>query len=168
MTLEQRRKLTSLSLPSVICVFANLQISSTLIVLPSMRKSWHTVIKAMEERPAKRQRVDYSNTGTEDTNSYRRAVIDVLVTHYDRIRSELKGTMESFASKMYSKGFISSHFMDFASIFEQFKAGFELCGSILEIQQRYKCFTDILLDLGRPVGVVGKEIEEILSNLTGK
>ena len=58
--------------------------------------------------------------------------------------------------------------MEFSSIFEQFKTGFESCRSILEIQQRYKCFIDILLDIGGPVEVVGNEIEEKLSNLTSK
>ena len=133
-----------------------------------MRRSWHTLDFAMDERPAKRQRVDYSNSVTEDINSYRRAVIDVFVIYYDRIRSGLEGTMESFASKMYSNQLISSQFMEFSRILEQFKAGFESCGSILEIQQRYKCFTDILLDLSGPVGVAGKEIEEKLSKLIGK
>ena len=109
-----------------------------------------------------------SNTETEDITSYRRAVIDVFVSYYDRIRSVLEGNMVSFASRAYSAHFISSLNMEFASIFELFKTGFESCRSISEIQQRYKCFIDILLDIGGPVGVVGKEIEEKLSNLTGK
>ena len=75
--------------------------------------------------------------------------------------------MEDFASKAYSMRLISSLLIEFASIFEQFKTGFESCGSISEIQQRYKCFIDILLDFGGPVGDAGKEIEEKLSNLTG-
>ena len=103
-----------------------------------------------------------------DIKSYRRAVIDVFVSYYDRIRSVLKGNMEDFASKAYSTRLISSLLIEFASIFEQFKTGFESCGSISEIQQRYKCFTDILLDFGGPVGDTGKEIEEKLSNLTGR
>ena len=122
----------------------------------------------MDERPAKRRKVDYSNVETEDITSYRRAVINVFVSHYDRIRSVLKGNMEDFASKALSAHFISSQLMEFLSIFEQFKTGFELCRSILEIQQRYKCFIDILLDIGGPVGDTGKEIEEELTNLTGK
>ena len=109
-----------------------------------------------------------SNTVTEDITSYRRAVIDVFVSHYDSTRSVLKGSMEDFASKALLAHFTSSQLMEFASIFEQFTAGFESCGSISEIQQRYKCFIDILLDIGGPVEVVGKEIEEILLNLTGK
>ena len=118
----------------------------------------------MEERPAKRQRIYCP----EDINSYRRAVIDVFISYYDTIRSLLEGKMESFAGKTYSNQLISSQFMEFARIFEQFKTGFELCRSSLEIQQRYKCFTDILLDIGGPVGVAGKEIEKKLSNLIGK
>ena len=108
-----------------------------------------------------------SNTQTMDITSYRRAVIDVFVSHYDRIRSVLKGNMEDFASKALSAHFISSQLMEFPSIFEQFKTGFELCRSISEIQQQYKRFIDILLDIGGPVGVIGKEIEEELANLTG-
>ena len=103
-----------------------------------------------------------------ETNSYRRAVIDVFILHYDRIRYVLKGNMEDFVSRVYAAHLISSQNMEFVNIFEQFKTGFKSCRSILEIQQRYKCFIDILLDIGGPVEVVGKEIEEKLSNLTGK
>ena len=109
-----------------------------------------------------------SNTETEDIKSYRRAVVDVFVSYYDRIYSVLEGSMVSFAGRAYAVHFISSQNMEFASIFEQFKTGFESCRSISEIQQRYKCFIDILLDIGGPVGGTGKEIEEKLSNLTGK
>ena len=122
----------------------------------------------MDDRPTKKRKIDYFNAGTVDITSYRRAVIDVFVSHYDRLRSVLKGNMEDFASKAYSKQLISSLLMEFPSIFEQFKTGFESCRSISEIQQRYKCFIDILLDIGGPVGDTGKEIEEKLSNLTGK
>ena len=123
---------------------------------------------AMDERPAKRRKVDYSNVETGDINGYRRAVINVFVSHYDRIRSVLKGNMEDFASKALSAHFISSQLMEFLSIFKQFKTGFELCRSISEIQQQYECFIDILLDIGGLVEVAGREIEEELTNLTGK
>ena len=73
-----------------------------------------------------------------------------------------------FAIKAFAAHFTSSLNMEFASIFEQFKTGFESCRSISEIQQRYKRFIDILLDIGGPVGDTGKEIEEKLSHLTGK
>ena len=106
-----------------------------------------------------------SNTETEDITSYRRAVIDIFVSYYDRICNTLKGNMEDFASRAYSKKLISSQLMEFSSIFEQFKARLMLCRSHLEIQQHCKCLTDILLDLGGPVSGVGKQIEE---NLTGK
>ena len=109
-----------------------------------------------------------SNTEAGDITSYRRAVIDVFVSYYDRIRTVQKGSMEDFTSKAYAAHFISSLNMEFAGIFEQFKTGFESCESISEIQQRYKRFIDILLDLDGPVEVVGKEIEEKLSKLTGK
>ena len=109
-----------------------------------------------------------ANAETEDINGYRRAVIDVFVSYYDRIRLVLKGSMEDFASKALSAHLISSQNMEFANIFEQFKTGFESCRSISDIQQRYKCFIDILLDIGGPVGDTGKEIKEELTNLTGK
>ena len=127
-----------------------------------------TKVTAMDERPAKRSKVDHSNVGTEDITSYRRDVIDVFVSYYDRICTVLEENMLSFTSKVYSAKLISSHTMEFLSIFKQFKAGFKSCRSISEIQQRYKCFIDILLDIGGPVGDTGKEIEEELANLTGK
>ena len=108
-----------------------------------------------------------SNVETVDITNYRRSVIDVFISYFDRIRSALEGNMVSFASKAYSAHFIPSQDMEFASIFEQFKTGFESCRSVSEIQQRYKHFIDILLDIGGPVGVVAKEIKE-LANLTGK
>ena len=109
-----------------------------------------------------------ANTETEDITSYRRDVTDVFILYYNRIHSVLKGSMEDFTSRAYSAHFISSQNMEVANIFEQFKTGFESCRSILEIQQRYKCFIDILLDIGGPVEDTGKEIEEKLSSLTGK
>ena len=96
------------------------------------------------------------------------SVIDVFVSYSYKIHSELKAIMVDFVGRAYSAKFISSQDMEFASIFEQFKTGFESCRSISEIQQRYKCFIDILLDIGGPVGDTGKEIEEKLSNLTCK
>ena len=123
---------------------------------------------ATGKKNTKRRKVDYTNVGTENITSYRRDVVDVFVSHYDRIRSVLKENMVSFVSKVYEAHFISSLITEFPSIFEQFKTGFESCRSILEIQQRYKCFIDILLDIGGPVGDTGKEIEEELTNLTGK
>ena len=109
-----------------------------------------------------------SNTETENVTSYRRAVINIFISYCDRIRSLLERNMVSFGSKVYSAHFISSQNMEFPSIFKQFKTGFESCRSILEIQQRYKCFIDILLDIGGPVGDTGKKIKEELANLTGK
>ena len=109
-----------------------------------------------------------SNTETEYITSYRRAVVDVFISYYDRTRSLLEENMVSFASKAFSAHFIPKVDMEFAGIFKQFENGFESCRSISEIQQRYKCFIDILLDIGGPVGDAAKEIKEKLSNLTGK
>ena len=109
-----------------------------------------------------------TNTETVDITGYRRAVVDVFVLYYDRTRSLLEENMVSFASKVYEAHFISSLNTEFPSIFEQFKTGFKSCRSISEIQQRYKRFIDILLDIGGPVGDIGKEIENRLSHLTGK
>ena len=123
---------------------------------------------AMNEIPTKRRKVDYSNVGTEDINSYRRAVVGVFISHSYKIQAEVKAIVMDFAGRAFAARFTSSQNMEFASIFEQFKTGFESCRSILEIQQRYQRFIDILLDIGGPVGVTGKEIEEELTNLTGK
>ena len=123
---------------------------------------------AMNEIPTKRRKVDYSNVGIEDINSYRRAVVNVFVSYSYKIQAEVKGIMADFAGRAFAAHFIPSQDMEFTSIFEQFKTGFESCRSISEIQQRYKCFIDILLDIGGPVGDIGKEVEEKLSNLTGK
>ena len=109
-----------------------------------------------------------SNAETVDITSYRRAVVDVFVSYYDKICNVLKGNIEDFAGRAFAAHFIASLNMEFATIFEQFRTGFETCRSISEIQQRYKCFIDILLDIGGPVEVVGKELEEKLSYLTGK
>ena len=109
-----------------------------------------------------------ANTETMDITSYRRAVVDVFISYYYEIHSKLKGIMADFAGRAYAAHFIPSQDMELASIFEQFKTGFESCRSISEIQQRYKCFIDILLDIGGPVGDTGKEIEKKLSHLTGK
>ena len=109
-----------------------------------------------------------SNTETVDINGYRRAVVDVFVSYSYEIHSKLKAIMVDFAGRAYAAHFIPSQDMEFASIFEQFKTGFESCRSISEIQQRYKCFIDILHDISGPVGDTGKEIEGKLSNLTGK
>ena len=109
-----------------------------------------------------------ANAETENITSYRRAVIDVFVSYYDRIRLVLKGNMEDFASKALSAHFISSLNMEFGSIFEQLKTGFESCESILEIQHRHERFIDILLDIGGPVEDTGNKIKEELTNLTGK
>ena len=43
-----------------------------------------------------------------------------------------------------------------------------MCNKIVKIQQQYKCFIDILLDIGRPVEDTGNEIKEKLVKLTGK
>ena len=109
-----------------------------------------------------------SNTETVDITSYRRAVVDVFVSHYDSTRSLLEQNMVSFTSKAYEAHFISSLNTEFTSIFNQFKTGFESCRSISEIQQRYKRFVNILLDIGGSVAGVGNEIKEELANLTGK
>ena len=135
---------------------------------PTKKPRDETNETAMNEIPTKRRKVDYSNVGIEDVNSYRRAVVGVFISYYDRIRTVLEENMVSFDSKVYSKQLISSQNMDFVSIFKQFKTGFESCRNISEIQQRYKCFIDILRDIGGPVEDTGKEIEEKLSNLTGK
>ena len=135
---------------------------------PAKRPGHESNNTTTDKENTKRRKVEYSNVETEDITSYRRDVIDVFVSYYDRIQSVLEGNMVSFTGKAYAVQLISSLNMQFPSIFEQFKTGFELCESISEIQQRYKCFIDILLDIGGPVGDTGKEIKKTLSNLSGK
>ena len=103
---------------------------------------------------------------TDDIKSYRRDVIGVFNSYYATLSSVVQGkTLKSFAEQAYSEELIFSLVTDFWNIFEQFKARLMLCRTHLEIQKRCKCLTDILLDLGGSVSVVGKQIEE---NLAGK
>ena len=102
--------------------------------------------------------------------SYRRAVINVFTSHYAGLSSSVEGTMDSFASKAYSVGLISSPVMknkNFSSIYEEIKVELELCKSISEVRKRWKSLTDILEDLGGPAGVAGRDLKENLSSLTG-
>ena len=102
---------------------------------------------------------------TEDIKSYRRDVIHVFNSYYATLSSLIKGeTLKSFADNAFSKRLISSSVMEFSSVFDQFKAGLELCRNRLEIHQQCKCITDILLDLGGPVNVAGKGIERKLTS----
>ena len=86
--------------------------------IPTKRPRDESNETAMNEIPTKRRRVDYSNVETEDVTSYRRAVVDVFISYYDRIRSVLEENMVSFVSKVYSKQLISSQNMEFLSIFK--------------------------------------------------
>ena len=102
--------------------------------------------------------------------SYRRAVMNVFTSHYAILRSVLWGSMEVFASEAFSRDLISFSVMknkEFSSIYEEFKAGLELCKSVSEVQKRLKSLTDILLDLGGPASVAGRDLDEKLSSLTG-
>ena len=102
--------------------------------------------------------------------NYTRAVTAVFTSYYARLSSAVEGTMDSFASKAYSAGLISSPVMknkNFSSIHEEFKVGLELCKSISEARKRWKSLTDILEDLGEQAGVVGRDLNKKLSSLTG-
>ena len=102
--------------------------------------------------------------------NYTRAVTAVFTSYYAKLSSAVEGTMDSFASKAYSAGLISSPVMknkNFSSIYEEFKVGLELCKSVSEIRKRWKSLTDILEDLGGPAGVAGRDLKEKLSSLTG-
>ena len=103
---------------------------------------------------------------TKDINCYRRDVIGVLTSYYATLSQLIQGkTFKTFAEQVFAKKLIATPDTDFLSIFEQFKARLTLCESHLEIEQQCKYLTDILLELGEPVGVAGKQIEE---KLTGK
>ena len=122
----------------------------------------------VELQTEKRQKRDDSNTETDNAKSYRRDVVHVFTSYFATLSSVIRGeTLKSFADKVFAAHLITSQTMEFASIFDQFKAGLELCGSVLEIRERCKCLTDIFVNLGGPLGDAGKEIEAKL-NLTGK
>lgn len=114
---------------------------------------------------AAKSQIDDSKAETENVKSYRQAVIRVFSSYYATLSSGLEGTMKIFAEKAFSAQLITSQLLEFSSIFSQFKADLELCGSHLEIKERCKCLTDIFVDLGGPMKVAGKEIEEKLSYL---
>ena len=115
-----------------------------------------------------RQKRDDSDTETDDIKSYTQDVVHVFTSYFATLSSVIQEeTLKSFADKAIAAHLITSQTMEFTSIFDQFKAGLELCGSVLEIQERCKCLTDIFVNLGGPLGDAGKEIETKL-NLTGK
>ena len=115
----------------------------------------------------KRQKRNDSDTETDDIKSYRRDVVHVFNSYFATLSSVIRGeTLKSFADKAFAAHLITSQTLEFTNIFDQFKAGLKLCGSVLDIQRRCKSLTDIFMDLGGPLGDVGKEIEAKL-NLTG-
>ena len=119
----------------------------------------------MAERTQER---DDSDTESDNIKSYRRDVVSVFTSYFATLSSVIqRETLKFFADKAFAAHLITSQTLEFTSIFDQFKAGLELCGSILEIRERCKCLTDILVSLGGPLEDAGKEIEAKL-NLTGK
>ena len=112
-----------------------------------------------------------ANVESNFLTSYRRAVIDIFTSYYAKLSSAVEGTMDSFASKAYSAGLISSTVMknkNFSSIYEEFKVGLELCKSVSEVRKQWKSLTDILEDLGGPAGVAGRDLNKELSHLPGR
>ena len=102
--------------------------------------------------------------------SYKRAVVNVFNSHHAILNSVLENCMAPFAEHTFAAGLISISDMrtkKFASIFSQFIFGLELCGSILEVQKRWKILIDILEDLGGPPRMAGRNLNEELSSLTG-
>ena len=98
---------------------------------------------------------------------YRRDVIKTFTSFYANLSAVLEGTMETFSNKAYSSGLISSSVMTFFNIYQEFKAGLELCRSISEIQERWKSLIDILEDLGGSPRMAGRNLYETLTNLDG-
>ena len=102
--------------------------------------------------------------------SYRRAVKNIVTSHYSRLCSVLVGSMEEFASKAFAARLISWEVMkdkNFSSIYHDFNAGLEFCVSISEVQKRWKILTHILEDLGGPASIAGRDLNKQLSSLTG-
>ena len=93
--------------------------------------------------------------------SYRRDVIDVFDSHYDKLCLVLKETMESFANKAFAAKLISDEVRNekkFSSIMSQFKARLECRNSDLEIQEDWKCYIEILEDVGGPAAIAAKDL----------
>ena len=116
----------------------------------------------------KRQKRDDSDTETDNIKSFRRDIVSVFTSYFATLSSVIKGeTLKFVAEKAFGAHLITSPTLEFTSIFDQFKAGLELCGSVLELRERCKCLTDIFVSLSGPLEHAGKEIEAKL-NLTGK
>ena len=93
--------------------------------------------------------------------SYRRDVVDVFDSHYDKLCSVLKESMESFASKAFAAKLITDEVKNekkFSSIMSQFKARLECRNSDLEIQEDWKRYIEILEDVGGPAAIAGKDL----------
>ena len=93
--------------------------------------------------------------------SYRRDVIDVFDSHYDKLCLVLKESMQQFANKAFAAKLISDEVRDekkFSSIMNQFKAGLECRNSDLEIQEDWKCYVEILKDLCGPAPIAGENL----------
>ena len=102
--------------------------------------------------------------------SYRLAVIGVFDNHFDLLKSSLKTSMDTFASKAFQIQLISESAQEeknYSNIVHEFKVGLELCESISDVQSRCCSFIEILEDLNGPPNIAGKHLCKELQELLG-
>ena len=101
--------------------------------------------------------------------SYRKAVIAVFDSHYDKLNTVLKGNIPSLIEKVVQARLISRLSDEsYGSVYAEIKANLEFPKSAEKLQTYYQHFLEILDNLGKPVARVSKSIAAQLSILTGK
>ena len=91
--------------------------------------------------------------------SYRKDIVDVFNSYYDKLSSVLDGCIESFVKKAYAAQLISEQVMkdkNFSNVFSELKVGLELKTTEADMLKHCECIIKILEDLGGPAAIVGK------------
>ena len=99
--------------------------------------------------------------------SYRKDIVDVFNSYYDKLSSVLDGCIESFVKKAYAAQLISEQVMkdkNFTNVFSELKVGLELKSTEADMLKHCECLIKILEDLGGPAAIVGKYLA---ARLTG-
>ena len=103
--------------------------------------------------------------------SYRKAVVDLLDTNFNKLNSALEGCLEVFARKAFEAKLITDQVMkdkNFTGMISEFKAGMEWCSNTLEIQSQCTVFLKILESLGGPAEIAGQHLYVKLLILDGR
>ena len=98
---------------------------------------------------------------------YRKDIVDVFNSYYDKLSSVLDGCIESFVKKAYAAQLISEQVMkdkNFTNVFSELKVGLELKSTEADMLKHCECVIKILEDLGGPAAIVGKYLA---ARLTG-